>query len=577
VSALLCIVAAAVLAAPSYAFLAPVHDVWQVWVSMDGARPQPLTGDPQDKISLSASEGGPGLLAVTRAGEAVLLHPSGDVFERFDLGGGSGDAALAPDGSRVVFTREEKVNGVRTRRLWLFDRASRRTRPLPPRPGMQHAPAWGPDGASLAYTATGQDGGEDLWLVRIDGSDERQLTTGRDRYLEPSIAPDGSIYVSSDRGGDYDIWRVDPKDESVRPVIARKGFDGRPSVSADGRLILFVSSAGGRRSVWSAGVDGSAPRALSEPQSDVRDPVWLASVEERAAGDRAVGQPAGARAPAATGEGRIAFLRETGGTWQPWSVKPDGSGLKQLATLPTDVSRITLSGDGATLLADASDGGLYVVATADGTSKRLTVDPGGPTDAALSADGRRIVYSVNTLGGVDSNDLWLVGIDGGRAKKLTDEPYLQHFPVWSPDGSILYLSGNGGQSHDIRRFDPAKRSTARVLGGRLYNFEPAVSAAGDIAFSSNREDNYEIWLLPAGASEPKRLTRESAYDGQPTFSPDGSKIAFVSRRGGAGRIWILDVSTGATTPLAVDGVVRLPFWYEGPAPATVAKSPAEGR
>src|SRR5439155_24977842 len=131
------------------------------------------------------------------------------------------------------------------------------------------------DLASLAYTATGRDGGEDLWLVRIDGSDERQLTTGADHYLEPSIAPDGSIYVSSDRGGDYDIWRVDPEDESVRPVIARKGFDGRPSVSADGRLILFVSSAGGRRSVWSAGADGSAARALTEAPSDVRDPVWL--------------------------------------------------------------------------------------------------------------------------------------------------------------------------------------------------------------------------------------------------------------------------------------------------------------
>src|SRR5439155_26455096 len=93
VGALVCVFAAAVLAAPSYAFLAPVHDVWQVWVSKDGARPRPLTGDPQDKISLSAAEGGPGLLAVTRAGQAVLLNLGGDVLERFDLGGGSADAA----------------------------------------------------------------------------------------------------------------------------------------------------------------------------------------------------------------------------------------------------------------------------------------------------------------------------------------------------------------------------------------------------------------------------------------------------------------------------------------------------
>jgi TolB protein len=351
----------------------------------------------------------------------------------------------------------------------------------------------------------------------------------------------------------------------VRSVIARKGFDGHPSVSPDGGRILFVSSAGGGRAVWSAAPDGSAARALTDDSLGARDPVWLAASVSPA--------PAEKRAAAMPREGFIAFLRQTDGSWQPWASRPDGSDLRRIASLPADVSRITLSSDGATLLADTTDGNLYVVTTADGNARRISVDPGGPTDAALSADGRRIVYSVNTLGGVDSNDLWVVGVEGGRAKKLTDEPYLQHFPVWGPGGAILYLSGNGGQNHDIRRFDPKKRASSLLLGGRLYNFEPAISSAGDVAFSSNREGDYEIWLLRSGSEEPRRLTRDPAYDGQPAFSPDGSKIAFLSRRGGSGRIWILDLASGETSRLPVDGELRLPVWSAG---SSVNKSMSEG-
>jgi TolB protein len=265
-------------------------------------------------------------------------------------------------------------------------------------------------------------------------------------------------------------------------------------------------------------------------------------------------------AGAAAGDSRIAFLRVTDGAWQPWSARPDGSDLKRLATLPADVTRLTLSADGALLLADCIDGGLHLVTTRDGADRRIEVDPSGPTDAALSGDGTRIAYSVNTLGGIDSNDLWIVPVAGGRGRKVTDQPYLQHFPSWGPDGALVYLSGRGGQAHDVWRVSASGGTPARIVGDRLYNFEPAVSPQGDIAFSSNRAGDYDIWLLRSGGGEPERVTHDPAYDGQPTFSPDGARIAFLSRRGGAARIWIHDLASGDERPLEVSGEVRMPFW-----------------
>jgi TolB protein len=265
-----------------------------------------------------------------------------------------------------------------------------------------------------------------------------------------------------------------------------------------------------------------------------------------------------------TRDDAIALLKLTDGVWQPWTVHADGSDLRQIARMPVDISRITLSRDGRELLANGTDGRLFLVDTRKGRFETIQVEPSAPTDAALSPDGRQIAYSVNTLGGVDSNDLWLVRSAGGRAERLTNQPYLQHFPVWTPDGqALLYLSGRGGQTHDIWRVAVLKKETGLVLGEHLYNFEPAVSIEGDIAFSSNREGGYDIWLLDAGAKSPRRITLDPGYEGQPSFSPDGRFVAFLSRRGTEASIRLHEIATGAESVVPVKGQVRLPVWYEG--------------
>ena len=56
-----------------------------------------------------------------------------------------------------------------------------------------------------------------------------------------------------------------------------------------------------------------------------------------------------------------------------------------------------------------------------------------------------------------------------------------------------------------------------------------------IAFSSNRDGNWEIYLMNPDGSQQKRLTQNSARDFSPVWSPDGEQILFVSNRDGGQR------------------------------------------
>jgi Tol biopolymer transport system component len=202
-----------------------------------------------------------------------------------------------------------------------------------------------------------------------------------------------------------------------------------------------------------------------------------------------------------------------------------------------------------------------LVNTATQAFDRIDIEPSGTTDAVISPDGTRIAFSVNTLGGVDSNDIWVVAARGGRAKRVTDQAFLQHFPVWSTSGEdLFYLSGRGGQTHDIWKVRVDGGAPSLVLGEHTYNFEPAISSKGDIAFSSNYDGGYDLFILEAGSSVPRRLTSDPAWEGQPTFSPDGTRIAFLSRRGKGG-LRILDLSSAVESVFPADGEVRLPFWF----------------
>ena len=75
------------------------------------------------------------------------------------------------------------------------------------------------------------------------------------------------------------------------------------------------------------------------------------------------------------------------------------------------------------------------------------------------------------------------------------------------------------------------------------------TAKGKIAFESDRDGNYEIYIMNVDGSEQTRLTDNPADDWGLSFSPDGSKIAFESYRDGNWEIYIMNIDGSEQTRL----------------------------
>jgi Tol biopolymer transport system component len=99
---------------------------------------------------------------------------------------------------------------------------------------------------------------------------------------------------------------------------------------------------------------------------------------------------------------------------------------------------------------------------------------------------------------------------------------------------------------------PIVANTARVARAAF----PGVN--GKIAFQSHRDGNWEIYVMNADGSGQTRLTFNAAADTEPAWSPDGSKIAFVSTRDsavGSSDIYVMNADGSGQTRLTFGGLV----------------------
>lgn len=85
--------------------------------------------------------------------------------------------------------------------------------------------------------------------------------------------------------------------------------------------------------------------------------------------------------------------------------------------------------------------------------------------------------------------------------------------------------------------------------------------SSDLLFTSGRDGNSEIYLLPAGQKEWKNLTNHAAGDNWPVWSPDGTRIVFQSKRSGNLDVWTMKADGSEQVQLTKDGEPDyLPSW-----------------
>jgi dipeptidyl aminopeptidase/acylaminoacyl peptidase len=181
-----------------------------------------------------------------------------------------GAAALSPDGERVAYTRRVVAgDGYRTD-LWLVPRAGGRPRPLTHGRWSDTAPAWSPDGATIAFLSDrrGRERGDadaraELYVMRADGGEaERVCAAPRGSVSGPVWSPDGRRIAFLAQAGPARFWAGDADRRTARVIrtVDWRSDDG----DRDFRTHLHVVAAR----------PGARPAQVTRGDFDVADPAW---------------------------------------------------------------------------------------------------------------------------------------------------------------------------------------------------------------------------------------------------------------------------------------------------------------
>ena len=129
--------------------------------------------------------------------------------------------------------------------------------------------AWTPDGKVVYASRTGENW--DIWISNADGTEARQLTTDAFIDHEPSVSGDGRyvVFQSNRSGTGRNIWRVDADGSNLKQLTDGNYVDANPIGSADGRSVIFVSQRSGTASLWKVGIDGGSPVQLTNRPSQL--------------------------------------------------------------------------------------------------------------------------------------------------------------------------------------------------------------------------------------------------------------------------------------------------------------------
>lgn len=143
-------------------------------------------------------------------------------------------------------------------------------------------------------------------------------------------------------------------------------------------------------------------------------------------------------------------------------------------------------------------------------------------------------------------EIYICDFDGHNIKQITSDNSIALFPKWSPDGkSIAFTSFKDGGPMLYENNLQSGR-VRRISGRKGMNTGACWTSDGNrIALTLTREDNQDInqdiFLIDLRGRILERYTNDEAIDVSPTFSPDGTKMAFVSDRSGTPQIWVKDL------------------------------------
>lgn len=332
-----------------------------------------------------------------------------------------------------------------------------------------------------------------------------------------------------------------------------------PSLSPDGRLLLFASDRGGQTNldIWMQQVPGGEPvRRTSHPADDhqasfLPDGSAIIFRSER-------------------GSGGIYFAPTLGG---------------EERLLVEDARHPSVSPDGTRVAYSVGDflrsSRVFVIPAAGGDPTPVETNLPWTWAPTWTPDGRHLLFLGSTeptvyrlTGKLTTVDWWVAPVEGGQAIKVglsevlnrmnieLPEQMYYRVPTWDATGEYIIFAARSGDSTNPWRIRISPE-TWKVVGDAqplttATNFsEPSFSSNGQIVVSS-KDTSLNIWRLPIDADRgqvtgpPVQVTRESGRNFHPTISSDAKTLLFISSRSGSNDVWMKDLDSGRESSIVAN-------------------------
>ena len=279
--------------------------------------------------------------------------------------------------------------------------------PLVPSPTAAEAPSL----SSIAYMSKEHAADTwEIWSMRIDGSDPRQLTRNDADDTSPSWSPDGKgIAFVTDRDGNREIYVMQADGNEQINLTAHPAEDSSPSWSPDGASIAFASYRDGNWEIYIMDVDGGDPVRLTTNDTADYSPCW---------------SPDGSQ---------IAYASRQDGNWEIYTMQRNGTTQGRLTFDEATDFAPYWSPDGSRIAFESyRDGNMEIyVVSPDGSGLANVTDASTTDDHGPSWDptGEKIAFFSNRDGGWD---IFSMKADGTGKANLTLSQSADQSPAWSP-------------------------------------------------------------------------------------------------------------------------------------------------
>jgi len=263
-----------------------------------------------------------------------------------------------------------------------------------------------------------------------------------------------------------------------------------------------------------------------------------------------------------TGVGAIAFVSERRGNQDIFLMNADGSEQTPLTTSSSNEGWPSWSPDGTQIAFHAGyPSVIKILNLADGTTRQLPVDlRGNLWEPAWSHDGKRIAFAHASSATV--SDIYVANLDGTGLQQLVGNGKINGGPVWSPDDRQIAFYSDRDGDFEIYVMDDGGKDQRRLTDSPGEDVATSWSPDGTrIAFQSKRDGNGEIYVVNADGSDLTRLTDNEIDDLAPAWSPDGTMIAYDSGKGSEKDIYVMNADgTGVRRLTDTPGKDYYPVW-----------------